>query len=130
MATTTATPLDLEPRQPGLGVAVLEALALAGVAGMIWLAAPAAHWKPWPLVVIGVFTIVSDLTAVESGSKLKVSGTSLGLMLAVVLLGAAPAALVGAVTIFVSWSCRSDRGPLHCLGSDVAIYAWMLLITG
>src|SRR5262245_38479427 len=99
MANTTAAPLELQPRQPGLAVAALQALAVASAAAMIWVTAPAAHWKPWSLVVIAVFTVVSDLTAVESGSKLKVSGTSLGLMLAVVLLGAAPASVLGAVTI-------------------------------
>ena len=44
MATTTATPLELEPRQPGHGVALLQALALAGAAAMIWVTAPSAHW--------------------------------------------------------------------------------------
>jgi diguanylate cyclase (GGDEF)-like protein len=97
---------------------------------MIWLTAPAAHWNPWSLLVIAVFTLVSDLTAVETSSKLKVSGTSLGLMLAVVLLGAAPAAVLGAFTIVVSWACRSNRGRGHFVRMDVATFAWMLMVTG
>ena len=130
MATMPAARLELEPRQPGRGVALVQVLALAGAAAMIWVTAPAAHWAPWPLVVITLFTLVSDVTAVESGSKLKVSGTSLGLMLAVVILGAAPAAVIGGVTIVVSWVCRGDHGRGHFVRTDVAVFAWLLLITG
>src|SRR5689334_13316782 len=108
MATTSATPLELEPRQPGRGVALVQALSLAGAAAMIWLTAPAAHWNLWSLAVITVFAVVSDLTAVETSSRLSVSGTSLGLMLAVVLFGAAAASVVGIITIVVSWCCRSN----------------------
>jgi diguanylate cyclase (GGDEF)-like protein len=109
---------------------LVQVLALAGAAAMIWVTAPAAHWAPWPLLVITLFTVVSDVTAVESGSKLKVSGTSLGLMLAVVILGAAPAAVIGGVTIVVSWVCRGDHGRGHFVRTDVAVFAWLLLITG
>ena len=78
---------------------------------MIWLTAPAAHWNLWSLAVITVFTMVSDLTAVEAAHPASRSpGRRLGLMLAVVLLGAAPAAVIGIITIVVSWSCRSNRG--------------------
>ncbi|MGZ6615758.1 MAG: hypothetical protein ACXVFQ_15160, partial [Solirubrobacteraceae bacterium] len=70
MATTSATPLELEPRKPGLGVALAQALALLCAAAAIVATAPSEHWHVLPLAVIGVFAIVSDLTAVDSGSKL------------------------------------------------------------
>src|SRR6185312_481117 len=130
MATTSATPLELEPRQPGRGVAVTQALALACAAAAIVATAHSERWHLWPLLVISVFAIVSDLTAVDSGSKLKVSGTSLGLMLAVVLLGGGPAAVVALSTLLVSWVFRSSRGAPHLLGTDAVVYSWLLLIAG
>ena len=131
MATTSAAPLELEPRQPGRGVALVQVLALAGAAALIVLTAPSARWSPWPLAVIAVFTVVSDVTAVDSGSKLKVSGTSLGLMLAVVLLGGGPAAVIALVTLLVGWVVQAGpRCAAHVLRNDAAVFAWFLLITG
>jgi diguanylate cyclase (GGDEF)-like protein len=131
MATTTATPLELQPRQPGRAMAVVELLALAGAAATVWITAPAGNWNLLSMAVITVFATVSDLTAVESGhSRLKVSGTALGLMMAVILLGAAPAAVIGVVTLLVGWICRRNRCAAHLLGADLVIYAWLLLIIG
>src|ERR1700759_1182488 len=131
MATTTATPLELPPRQPGRGMAVARALALAAAGGKVWITAPAGNWNLVSMGVITVFATVSDLTAVESGhSRLKVSGTALGLMLAVILLGAAPAAVIGVVTLLVGWICRPNRSRVHLIGADLVIYAWLLLIIG
>src|SRR5579862_5233887 len=79
---------------PRLALAELLALALAGAVGVATVGSD--HWRLWPLVVIAVFTVVSDLTSVETGStKLKISGSFLGIVLAAVLLGGGPAALVG-----------------------------------
>ena len=94
------------------------------------LTAHSARWSLWPFSVITVFTVVSDVTAVDSGSKLKVSGTSLGLMLAVVMLGGGPAAVIALLTLFVSWVCRPSRGARHELRNDAVVFAWFLLITG
>src|SRR5262245_3286823 len=101
MASTTATPLELGPRRPGVGVAVLQAFALAGAIATIILTVPSAHWSLWPLVVITVFTVLSDITAVDTGGNLNVSGTSLGLMLAVTLLGGGPAAAIAMLVLIV-----------------------------
>src|SRR6201986_5467338 len=57
------------------------------------------NWS-WPLfLVIGVFTILGDLTEVETGPKLRVSGSFLGLVVAAALLGPGPGAALGAVSI-------------------------------
>jgi diguanylate cyclase (GGDEF)-like protein len=130
MASTTATPLELGPRQPGLGVALLQAVALAGAVATIILTVPSAHWSLWPLLVIAVFTVLSDITAVDTGTNLNVSGTSLGLMLALTILGGGPAAAIALLVLIVSWSLRSSRRALHLHVNDLVTYSWMLLITG
>ena len=130
MATTSATPLELEPRQPGWGVALLQAFALAGAVATIVLTVPSAHWSLWPLLVIAVFTVLSDITAVDTGSNLNVSGTSLGLMLALTILGGGPASAIALLVLIVSWSLRSSRRALHLHVNDLVTYSWMLLLTG
>ncbi|MGZ6966083.1 MAG: putative bifunctional diguanylate cyclase/phosphodiesterase, partial [Acidimicrobiia bacterium] len=51
-------------------------------------------------------------------------------MLAVVLLGGGPAAVVAISTLLVSWVFRSSRGAPHLLGTDAVVYSWLLLIAG
>src|ERR1700759_5084195 len=130
MATTTATPLELGPRQPGRGVLLVHVLALGCAGALIVLTAPSARWNPWQLAVIGLFTIVSDVTRVEGGSKLTVSGTSLGLMLAIVLLGGGPAAMVALVTLLVSRVFKRSPGTGHLFRNDLTVFVWFLLLTG
>jgi diguanylate cyclase (GGDEF)-like protein len=130
MATDTATPLGLEPRQPGRADALVHGLAITAALVVVGLTAHSMRWSLLPLSVITVFTVVSDITAVDSGSKLKISGTSLGLMLAVVLLGGGPAAMIALLTLLVSWVCRPSRGAAHFLLNDAAVFAWILLVTG
>jgi diguanylate cyclase (GGDEF)-like protein len=103
--------------------------ALAGAALLIALTADAYHWKPWPMIVIAAFTIASDLTDVETGSpRLRISGSGLGLVLAAVLLGGGPAALIGVIAISVGW--LHTREPAHHLRNNLAVYAWSPLLAG
>jgi diguanylate cyclase (GGDEF)-like protein len=130
MATTKAAPLELEPRQPGRGVLLVHVLALGLAGALVLFTAPSARWSPWQLGVIAVFTIASDVTRVEGGSKLTVSGTSLGLMLAVVLLGGGPAAMVAVVTLLAGWPFNRPPGTGHIFRNDLAVFAWFLILTG
>ncbi len=108
---------------------VVHALAIIAAAAVVVLGPGSNHWSPWPLLVITTYAIVSDLTSVDSGSsRLKLSGSFLGIMLAAVLLGGGPAACVGVVTIAVGW-LRSREAP-HYLLSNLATYAWFPLAAG
>ena len=104
-------------------------MALALAASVIALTAPSAHWDVWPLLVIGAFTIVSGLTFVGTGSlKINVQGTPLGLMLAAVLLGAGPAAVLGAVTIsFMQLRLRRSR---RYFRNNIVTFVWYPLVGG
>ncbi|MGZ4182488.1 MAG: putative bifunctional diguanylate cyclase/phosphodiesterase, partial [Solirubrobacteraceae bacterium] len=131
MASTSAAPLELEPRQPGRGLALVQLLALLAAIVLIALTAHSARWSPLPLGVIAVFAVVSDLTSIDTGStKLRVSGTALGLMLALVLFGAGPAAVIGLLTLVVGWPRSRGRVPTQHFVANLPIYAWFLLITG
>jgi diguanylate cyclase (GGDEF)-like protein len=124
-----AIPPAREKGKPGAAVAVAQVLALAGAGGVAVLTAGTDRWPLWPMVVIAVFTIASDLTYVEAASsRLRVSGSGLGLMLAAVLLGGGPAALFGVLAIAVGW--LRSREPMDVFRNNLATYAWFPLIAG
>ncbi len=76
-----------------------------------------------------MFAIASDLTHVEVGSsRLKVSGSFLGIVLAAVLMGGGPAAVVGVVTIAVGWF--RSREAAHHLRNNLVTFAWAPLLGG
>jgi diguanylate cyclase (GGDEF)-like protein len=114
-------------RRPGVRVAFVHAATIALAVGVMLATASTDHWRSGMLLVIAGFAIVSDLTSVESGSiKLKVSGSFLGIMLAAVMLGGAPAALAGVLTIAVGWF-RWREAP-HYLVNNLITFAWFPLL--
>jgi diguanylate cyclase (GGDEF)-like protein len=104
-------------------------LALALAVATFVLTASWDRWNVGELIAIAILAIVSDLTAVQPGvGKLRVSGTLLGLMLAAVLLGGGPAAVVGLLTIAIGWFRWRER--LGSLVNNLVTYAWFPLISG
>jgi putative nucleotidyltransferase with HDIG domain len=92
------------------------------------LEAPSCNWNLGLLVVLLVFSVFSDLTAVSTESKVKVSGSFLALVVAMVFLGGTPAALIGVVTILVGWVRWRDEP--HYLLNNVLTYALFPLVGG
>jgi diguanylate cyclase (GGDEF)-like protein len=81
------------------------------------------------LVVIAAITVASDLTYIETGSaRMRISGSFLGIILAAVLLGGGPAAVVGVLAIAVGWF-RSREAP-HYFRNNLVTYAWFPLLAG
>jgi putative nucleotidyltransferase with HDIG domain len=101
----------------------LVATVAAGVAE-----APRCNWDLALFGVLLVFSVFSDLTAVATESKVKVSGSFLALVIAMVFLGGAPAGLIGVVTILVGWLRWRDEP--HYLLNNVFTYALFPLIGG
>ena len=105
---------------------MVAGLVLATAAG-IWRA-PSANWDvPLFCILLG-FSVFSDLTAISTTSKVKISGSFLALVLAMVFLGGTPAAVIGVMTILAGWLRWRDAG--HYLLNNVLTYATFPLVSG
>jgi putative nucleotidyltransferase with HDIG domain len=107
------------------------ALELAGIAGAIALAVftnDEANWNLPLLAVLLTLSIVSDVAAVETHSQVKISGSFLSLVLAMVFLGGPPAAAVGAATIVVGWIRWRDDW--HFFINNITAYVIFPLVSG
>jgi putative nucleotidyltransferase with HDIG domain len=93
----------MENQRPTRLSYVLLLLALAGAVAVAILWAPLANWN-WALfgILLG-FSAFSDLTSIETESRLKISGSFLANVLAIVFLGGTPAALIGVISILAGW---------------------------
>jgi putative nucleotidyltransferase with HDIG domain len=100
---------------------------LLTVAVGIW-DAPRSNWDLGFFAVLLAFSIFSDLTAVSTASKVKVSGSFLALVVAMVFLGGTPAALIGVATILTGWLRWRDTW--HYLLNNVLTYALFPLVGG
>jgi putative nucleotidyltransferase with HDIG domain len=118
----------MENSRPSNTIIVLQAGALAAVAAASVFAAPIANWDPVLFGILLAFSVFSDLTAVETTSKVRLSGSFLPIVLALVLLGGPPAAVIGAVVIALDW--LSDRKPLHYFLNNLLTYIAFPVITG
>jgi putative nucleotidyltransferase with HDIG domain len=110
------------------------AAALAAAAGLAAVAASAATWNVPLLVSLFAFAVVSDLWAIDTSAnpsdkhRLLMSGSFLTFVLAMVLLGGTPAALIGVGTIVVGHLRFGERRDLFL--NNLVAYAWFPLIGG
>ena len=103
-------------------------VALAATAAFAVWWAPECTWDLPLFAVLLTFSVFSDLTAVSTESKVKVSGSFLALVVAMVFLGGTPAALIGVATIVVGWLRWHDEG--HYLLNNILTYAVFPLVGG
>jgi putative nucleotidyltransferase with HDIG domain len=106
--------------------AQLAGLVLVCVVGV--LTASTADWDPVLFAILLAFSVFSDLTAITTTSKLKLSGSFLPMMLAMVFLGGPPAALIGVLTISVGWLGNRIAG--HLFLNNLLAFTMSPLITG
>jgi putative nucleotidyltransferase with HDIG domain len=105
---------------------MVAGLVLVTAAG-IWRASSANWDLPLFCILLG-FSVFSDLTAISTTSKVKISGSFLALVLAMVFLGGTPAAVIGVLTILAGWLRWRDEG--HYLLNNVLTYATFPLVSG
>jgi putative nucleotidyltransferase with HDIG domain len=100
---------------------------VAVAAAAVW-AAPEANWNLLLFASLLGLCVLSDLTAVDTSSRVLISGSFLSLVVAMVLLGGTPAALLGVATMFAGWlRWREDWGYLM---NNVLTFALFPLIGG
>ena len=87
------------------------------------------NWDLALFAVLLAFSIFSDLTAVATESKVKVSGSFLALVVAMVFLGGTPAALIGVVAILDRLAAAGATRS-HYLLDNVLTYAIFPLVGG
>jgi putative nucleotidyltransferase with HDIG domain len=106
----------------------LQVGALLLVVALAVYEAPQGNWDFGLLLVLFAFAAFSDLTAITTNAQLKISGSFLALVLAMVFLGGPPAALVGVLTILVGWLRWRDEP--HDLLNNLVTYATFPLLGG
>ena len=115
--------MRLHARRPR-GLALYTASQVALLAASLAVAALSSHerdWDPfWAVLVLGTLAIGAHAFAINIGNQ-RLSASFIALVLAMVLLGPAPAAFLGAVAMFVDGLRRRIR-PLAWL-NNVATYA-------
>jgi putative nucleotidyltransferase with HDIG domain len=115
-------------KRPSRIVVVAECIALGGsIALGIWQAGE-ANWDLALFLLLLVFSVASDLSAVETGASIKISGSFLAIVLAMVFLGGTPAALIGVGTIAIGWLRWRDTA--HDFLVNLLSYALFPLLGG
>ncbi len=90
-----------------------NALLALGLLAIVVVAVWRAPLADWNLALFGIllgFSIFSDVMSIETESRLKISGNFLALVLAMVLLGGTPAAIIGAISILAGWLRFRESG--------------------
>jgi putative nucleotidyltransferase with HDIG domain len=97
-------------------------------------AAPSANWDTYLFAALFAFALVSDLWAIDTSAnpsdkhRLLMSGSFLALVVAMVLLGGTPAALIGVGTIVIGHLRFGERRDLFV--NNLVAYSWFPLIGG
>ena len=117
--------LNESPPRTAIRFQVCALLVVVGVA--VWQA-PNGNWDLGLFGILLLFALISHFTAVETSSRLKISGSFLALVLAMAFLYGTPPALMGAITICASWVTR--RIPFHYFLNNLLTFTTFPLIGG
>ena len=107
-------------------ILLASALALV-IAAAVWQA-PNADWNLALFGILLAFSAFSDIMSIETESHLKISGNFLALVLAMILLGGTPAALIGMISILAGW--LRFRENLHDLLVNALTFISFPLVVG
>jgi diguanylate cyclase (GGDEF)-like protein len=111
-------------------VLIAEGLTLGAAACGIALSAGDGDWDLPLMALLLALATLSDIAAVEvTEAKLRLSGAFVALVLAMVLLGGAPAACLGVGAVLLSWLISRHEAP-DALWSNVVVYATFPLVGG
>jgi diguanylate cyclase (GGDEF)-like protein len=124
----TNNPLPTSRRRPsrGLFAALVFAPLLAG--GVAWLTAGDDRWSLPALALLAALAIAGEFMVVDTSGRLEISASFLALVLAAVILGPGPAALIGALAITVAW--RRFRWSPDVYLTNLTNFIWSPLLGG
>ena len=115
--------------RPTRTMIVLQICALGLAIAVAVLRAGDADWDLPLFSALLVLSLVSDLSAVQSAAnRVKIAGSFLSIVVAAVLLGPTPAALIGVLTILTGWA--GLRYSPQDLLINLVTYAWFPLASG
>jgi putative nucleotidyltransferase with HDIG domain len=121
--------IEMESNRPST---LVTALQVAGLAVAVAVGALTAGTADWDFALFGIllaFSVFSDLTVIETRSRVKLSGSFLSIVLAMVLLGGAPAAVIGVITISIG-TLINQKAAFHYFLNNVLTYAVFPLAGG
>ena len=123
---------DLVPTRASSHPRILLAAQLSLLAAAVALSVVTGYtgwWQPVYIIVLVVLSVLSELTSTRlPSSGVFISGSFLGIMLAAVLLGGAPAAIVGALTITIGWFSSRERNEVF--RQNLVTFIWFPLLSG
>ncbi len=111
----------MEQTRPSTKMTVAQACALVVAVAVAAVTATTADWDFALLGILLAFSIFSDLTAISTSSRVKLSGSFLPIVLAMALLGGPPAAVIGVVSILVG-TLVNQRNALHFFLNNLLTY--------
>jgi len=117
-----------EHSRPTIWIVLLECVCLVATIVVAILTAATADWDLALIGILLAFALFSDLTAIRTNPKLKLSSSFLPIVVAMVLLGGPPAAVVSVIAIAVGMVI--ERTPLHYALNNLLTYAIFPLAGG
>jgi diguanylate cyclase (GGDEF)-like protein len=104
-------------------------LGLATLVAVVLVTEHRDRWQLAPLLVIAVFTVGSEFTATfQPAMRVYISGSFLGLVLASVVFGGGPGAIIGALSVTFGWLRSRERA--HMFRHNLLVFASFPLATG
>jgi putative nucleotidyltransferase with HDIG domain len=120
---------EMDSSRPTKLVIGIQVVGLVVVVAVGILTADTANWDLELFGILLAFAVFSDLTAISNSHRLKVSGSFLPMVFAMVFLGGPPAALIAVIMIGVSTIAGERKAPHYVLNNLLA-FATFPLVSG
>ncbi len=115
-------------RPASRGVISLHFAALAAALVVAAVSSAYDQWRVDDLALIVVFAVAGEFLSVNAKSKLRVSGTGIAIMLALVLEGPGPGMIVGLMAVALGWFKSRERPAVFL--NNLVNFAWLPLAAG
>ncbi|MFN8163433.1 MAG: HD-GYP domain-containing protein [Solirubrobacterales bacterium] len=119
----------MESNRPSTTMTAVEVGGLVAAVAVAILTADSANWDPALFGILLAFSVFSDLTVITTSSRVKLSGSFLSIVLAMVLLGGPPAAVIGVITISVG-TLVNQKNAFHFFLNNLLTYSVFPLAGG